>query len=121
MLVHFPIALYCFEFLLLSIWLFKKDGYFSRFAYLTFKCAFIMTPVAMIAGYIDAGGITSIVRNHFFSAVAVLAINSIRFFVWRYTIQRESARPVWLWGSGLLSLVMVAVTADLGGDLVYHF
>lgn len=119
-LVHFPIALYFFELFLLWLWGRKNDESYRRFAFLSFKTGYLMMLGAMAAGYWDAGlKIPSPVRNHFFSALAVFAVFTVRGFLWlRMEKKAGWSRPVLVAGS-LSGILIVALAAYLGGLLVY--
>ena len=120
-LVHFPIAFYFLEFFLLSLWKFKKEEAYLRFSFLIFKVAYLMMIIAMVAGYHDTGwNITSRVIRHFYMALSVFAVNTLRGVLWfRMNKKREFHSWTLLIGS-LICITLVAVTADFGGDLVYH-
>ena len=119
MLIHFPIAFYFFEFFLLGLWIFKKDDAYKRFAFLSFRIGYVMMIAAMCAGYADAGGITPHVQKHFFSALGVFTIYTIRGVFWFKANQEKPYYRIILILSALLGVVLVGVTGDLGGDLVY--
>ena len=55
-LVHFPIAFYFLELVLLSLWRFKKDNSYFRFARFTFRLGYLFMILAMAAGLIDVKG-----------------------------------------------------------------
>lgn len=121
-LVHFPIALFFLEGFLLFLWKIKKEDQYERFAYLILRLGLIMIIPTMIAGYIDAGfSITIMIRAHFLSALALLLINSIRFFL------RRSLK-IKIWQGKLrycytilviLSIVLSGLTGHLGGQLAH--
>ena len=119
-LVHFPIALYFFEFFLLGLWWRKNDENYRRFAFLSFKTGYLVMLAAMAAGYWDAGlKVPSIVRPHFLSALGVFAVFTVRGLLW-FRMKRTGrwGRPVLITGS-LLGILIVALTAYFGGLLVY--
>ena len=57
-LVHFPIAFYCLELLLLLFWQAKKDPAHLRFARFSFKLGYLFMLAAIVAGLKDAGGLS---------------------------------------------------------------
>ncbi len=120
MLVHFPIAFYFLEFFLLGLWIWKKEDSFRRFAFLDFRIGYVLMLAAMAAGYRDAGGINPMVQKHFYSALSVFAVSTLRGILWfRMNRKQEFSKAVLFLGS-LVLVILVAVTGDLGGDLVYR-
>ena len=120
MLVHFPIALYYFEFLLIALWLLKKEETYLRFAFLAFKVAYVLMIAAMIAGYIDANGINSRVLRHFTAAVSTFLVSSVRGFLW-FRMRKSGTWNPWILGAGsVIGIILVSITGDLGGDMVFN-
>jgi len=117
--VHFPVALYFFEFFLLSLWVFKKNDSYREFAFLTFRLAYVMMIAAMIGGYVDAGGLHSRVMNHFYAALGVLSVATIRGLVWFRLDKNNPFYQKILWGSSLIGALLVGLAAHLGGQMVY--
>ena len=121
-LVHFPIAFYFLELILLLYWLKKKDGSYLNFARFTFRLGYIFMILAMIAGFIDAGGIAGIqgrVRTHFFAAASVFILYTIRAFFWRFgKVENVSYKQTQLLFA-LAGNILVALTGYFGGLLVY--
>ena len=123
MLVHFPIALYFLELVLLSIWFFRKDETFRRFAFFTFNVAFVFMTAALIAGWNDAGGTKGLmgeVKEHFYGAVWVSVIQLLRAGYWYLGKPRGGRGLVILLLSAILGYAAVIVTAYHGGEIVYH-
>lgn len=121
-LVHFPIAFFFLEGFLLLLWKIKKEDQYERFAYLILCLGLIMIIPTMIAGYIDAGfSIPLMVRTHFFSALSLLIINSIRFF-----LRRSLKIKVWQGELRyiytillILSIILSGLTGHWGGQLAH--
>lgn len=118
-LVHFPIAFYFLEMLLLIWFVRTRDAAYLRFALFSFRLGYGFMVAAMIAGYVDAGGIVPKVRTHFFSALAVFFISTGRAFYWRYAGETRRAYRLVQVGGAVLTNVLVAVTGYFGGELVY--
>ncbi|MBI4115724.1 MAG: hypothetical protein HY447_04015 [Candidatus Omnitrophica bacterium] len=120
MLVHFPIAFYFLELLLLVFWTAKRDEAYHRFARFSFKLGYLFMIAAMVAGYIDAGGsITSKIKPHFFSALSVFTVSTLRALFWRFGSREKSFyQPIQLTGT-LVTNFLVAITGDLGGNIVF--
>ena len=118
-LVHFPIAFYCLELLLLLFWQAKKDPAHLRFARFSFNLGYLFMLAAIVAGLKDAGGLSGItgkVRPHVYAAVCVFGIYTARLFVWRYAPKENSS--IHLVGA-LVGTLGVLLTAFLGGEIVY--
>ena len=122
MLVHFPIAFYFLELVLLVLWTSKRDDSYLRFALLSFKFGYFFMIVAMAAGLKDVGGISNItgaVRTHVYGALSVFAFYTVRAFLWRST---RGAIPAYrfthLFGA-VIGNVLVLVTGYFGGRLVF--
>ena len=120
-LVHFPIALYFFELLLLSFWAFKKDGHYLRAALFTFRAAFFMMIAALASGWKEVGGwqhVTGEVAEHFWGAVSVGVIQLARGIYW-HRGKLENKKAMILILSALAGCAAVLYTAYHGGELVY--
>ena len=81
--VHFPIAFYLLELILLFFWLVKKEEYYFNFALFAFRIGYSSMIIAMIAGFIDTDGFEHIqgrVRTHFISALTVFTLYTLRAF-----------------------------------------
>lgn len=120
-LVHFPIAFFLLEALLVLIWARTRNAKYQDFAYLTFRLGLVATVVAMIAGYVDAGGLNPMVRTHFYSALCLLVVNLVRWALFgRYRWNLYTSRTLGMgWFLLLVSVALVIATGHLGGELVY--
>lgn len=120
-LVHFPIALLFFEFFLIHLWLFSKKETYRDFAFLTFRAAYIFMPLAMAAGYLDAGGhMTKLIRTHFNFAVILFVIQSVRFLSWQKLKKTDFAlKGPWFYLLSAAGIAGLLLTAHFGGKLVY--
>lgn len=122
MLVHFPIAFYFLELLLLIFWVSKRDEAHLRFARFSFKTGYAFMIFAMMAGLKDVGGIgniTGAVRTHVFAALSVFLFYTIRAFLWR---SFEPNKPSFRWThilGALIGNILVAITGYFGGVLVF--
>ena len=119
--VHFPIAFYFLELVLLFFWLGKKDEAWRRFAVFTFRLGFLFMIVAAVTGYIDAGAKfppVKPVRPHFYAASAVFIFYTARAAWWQWAREGKFYRPVLL-GGALVGNALVALAGFLGGKLVY--
>lgn len=134
-LVHFPIAFYFLELLLLVLWVAKHDPAYRRFALFSFRLGYFFMIAAVIVGYIDAGGrglpgLPAFIdrltwknmvelRSHVFAASGVFILYTVRAFFWRWG--RENQR---LYGmiqilGALAGYILVVLTGYFGGDLVF--
>jgi len=123
-LVHFPIALYFLELLLLVIWAVKHEDDYRRFARFSFWIGYVLMFFTMAAGLIDAGGIKGIrgdedVREHFIGACVVLLVYTARAFYWKLSDPASKRYRLFLVVGAVIGVSAVAVTAFLGGELVY--
>ena len=118
-LVHFPIAFYCLELLLIILWRARKDPAYLRFAQFSFRLGYLFMLAAIAAGLKDAGGFAGIagkVKPHFYSALAVFGIYTVRAFVWKYAPKENSRIQL---AGAFLGTAVVLLTAFLGGEIVY--
>ncbi len=117
-LVHFPIALFFVEALLLFLGLLKQDGAYERFASFLFRIGYGFLIVSFLTGLIDSGGLRAMnrgVQQHFYAAAALLIFYTARlFFGWRLR-----SKPVSNLTGAVIGCAFVAATAYLGGKLVY--
>ena len=124
MLVHFPIALYVLEAVLLIFWAVKKDTAFRRFALFVFRAGYLTMIAAWITGYFEGGGLPDILKyerleNHFTAATTLLIFYTLRAGVWK-GIKPGSAADHWIHLAGaLIGCVIVAVTGYFGGLMVH--
>ncbi|GEM_PF-1173823 len=120
--VHFPIAFYFLELVLLVWWVAKNDDEYRRFAYLSFWLGYAFMLLAMSAGLFDAGGLEGIrgpVKRHVTAALVVFAIFTARaVFYWASKNEPQKHRFIKLTGA-LLGNAAVAYAGFLGGLLVY--
>ncbi len=120
--VHFPIAFYFLELILLLIWAKKNDPIYLRFASFVFKAAFIGMIAAIAAGLYDVGGFEHIqgrVKTHFIWALSVLALQTLRAIFWRIGKQEQNhyrATQILFSAAGF---ILITITAYFGGLLVY--
>lgn len=118
-LVHFPIAFYFLETLLIYWWaLGNRDDYhgFARFA---FFAAFISMWFALGTGLYTAGGIPPAwkhARTHFLSALSTTVFYSGRCFFWN-SPAKNSKR--WHLVQVSLGLALVFLTGYFGGELTH--
>ena len=120
--VHFPIALYFLELLLLIFWLAKNDVHYLKFASFVFKVAYISMIIAMAAGLYDTGGFDGIeggVRTHFFAALSVFSLYTIRAFFWRYGKPEQNHYRMTQILFAAAGNILIAITGYFGGLLVY--
>lgn len=120
--VHFPIAFYFLELILLVLWIVKEEQEYRRFAYFSFWLGYIFMLLAMTAGLWDAGGLEGIrgaVKRHVTAALIVFVIYTARaVFYWISKKEPEKYRSIKLTGA-LLGNAAVAYAGFLGGLLVY--
>ena len=120
--VHFPIAFYCLELVLLLFWISKKDENYLRFALFSFRLGYLLMIAAMVAGFIDVRGLAHIkgrVRTHFFAALSVFILYTVRAFFWRFGNMEDRNYRLTHVLFAATGNVLVALTGYFGGLLVY--
>ena len=123
-LVHFPIAFYFLELLLLTLWVWKKDDGYLRFGRFSFWLGYGLMLAAIVAGFVDAGGIKGIrgdeeVREHFFGAAALFSFYTVRAIYWKKAKSDFRGYRLILTLGALIGCGLVVFTAFLGSELVY--
>ena len=121
-LVHFPIALYFLELVLITFWIAKKDEHYKQFARFAFRFAFLMMLAAMFEGLEDAGWFAHMkgrILIHASLATSVLILQTARGFFWHFGKEGDSS---YRWTHFLFSgagNILIALTGFYGGLLVY--
>ena len=121
-MVHFPIAFYFLELLLLFFWVWKRDANYRRSALFVFKCGYLGMLAALATGLLDTGGLDGVagkVRPHFFAALTVVIIYTARAFLWRRFKEGTPSEKRVLLGGALAGVCLVCLTAYYGGRIVY--
>lgn len=119
-LIHFPIAFYFLELLLLILFKIKKQERYRDFAGLSFKIGYLFMIPALIAGYIDAGGyinLKGLVLTHFLLGIAMLVFATLRAAYSRWG-KAGRTEAVQIAGALLLN-ILTALTGHFGAGLVY--
>ena len=120
MLVHYPIACYLLELLLLLFWWFKRDEQYVRFSRFVFYTGYCLMIPTVAAGWMDAGGLNPTVRDHFTLAASLFIFSSVRALLNRPgKMDLERSANLQLAGA-IVGNVLVLATAYFGGKLVYH-
>ena len=122
MFVHFPIAFYFLEFVLLVLWRVKKDETYRRFAAFTFWMGFFFMFVAAASGLYDAGGPSGIhrkVKTHFIAAVVLLIFYAVRALYWRLGKKDAPSYASLQIAAAAIGYLVVILTGFLGGRIVY--
>jgi uncharacterized membrane protein len=122
-LVHFPIAFYFLELVLLVLWMRREDPAYVRFARLSFKLAYGFMIAAMAAGFVDSGGLKGIVghvRTHALAVALAFAFYTARAFLWKALRENESRfRLIHVLGAFIGNL-LIALAGYFGGRLVFE-
>lgn len=121
-LIHFPIAFFFLEALLLVLWVSKKDPAYFRFARFSFFLALGFLAPVLVTGWLDAGGwknIEDLVQIHFFSGLAASALALLRILNWKRAGSPEDASSWVLLAGALLQCAAVIAAGYYGGLLVY--
>ncbi len=122
MTIHYPIAFYFLELLLLLIWAAKNDPIYLRFASFIFKVGFIGMIAAIAAGLYDVGGFEHIqgrVKTHFIWALSVLGIQTLRAIFWKVGKPEQGHYRATQILFSLAGFILITITAYFGGLLVY--
>ena len=120
-LVHFPIAFFFLEAVLIFIGHLRKENRYEEFSFFVLKAAMLTMPFVMAAGYFDAGAITSKVRWHFFSALLLFFVNGFRLVLrWKAGSAIWNRAPRAALALLGFSLLLTTITGHLGGMIVHH-
>ncbi len=126
MLVHFPIALFFFEFFLLFWGYFKNKRDYFEWAGVSFLGAYLFLLASLVTGFRDAGGeigdlFDGVVKPHFLSAATLFFVATARLILWKTLAKsgRAGFVPVKLIGSAV-TITVVIITGYWGGRIVYH-
>lgn len=122
--VHFPIALFFLEAMLLFMAIVKREAPYASFARFSFWLGFGFMLITAGAGILDAGGpdeIRGAVRRHFLAAVSVIAVYLVKAGFWlrvREPAVTDLKRQFYL---SLAGYLLITYTGWLGGKLVYSY
>ncbi len=124
MIVHFPIALFCFEFFLLILWRLKNKSEYQFAAGVSFLTAYVILFAALVTGYRDAGGtiadlFNGHVKPHFLSAASLFTLVTVRFILSRSMKPGTAGHGFVRIAGSALTVIAVFVTGFWGGQLVY--
>ncbi len=120
--IHYPIAFYFLELILILVWIGKNDPVFLQFAKFTFILGYSFMFVAIAAGLFDVGGISGIkghVKIHYICGMNVAGLYTIRALFWKYG---KIEQPHYRFTQLLFALagnILIVITAYFGGRLVY--
>ncbi|MEW6161407.1 MAG: DUF2231 domain-containing protein [Verrucomicrobiota bacterium] len=125
LLVHFPLALFVFSFVLdLASLAFANEPALVRGSYYLIGGGIVFAMVAAVAGFTDYLDIRSdhparrIAAMHMFLNLAAVGFYGINFGL-RSTGLAENEIPALGWILSALSLVLLSISGYLGGQLVY--
>lgn len=121
-MVHFPVAFYLLETVLIGLWIFKQEDTWRRFALFLFRAAGLGLLASLAAGWQDAGGWQNIegkTAEHFYGAVVLAVLQIVRAVYW-HKGKPALGKGAWIcFGSSLLASAALIYTAHHGGELVY--
>ena len=121
-LVHYPLAFYFLELVLILFWQARKDPAFLRFAHFSFRMGYLFMIAAIIAGYFDAGAHLPVpvkIRLHFYAAASVLVFYTLRAVYWHWAKEDQKNYPAILLIGTLIGNALLTLTGFLGGKIVY--
>ena len=119
LLIHFPIAFFFLEAMLVVLWLRRKEEMHEKFSYFTLKLTVALMPFVMFAGLKDANGLPPMVRTHFYFATALFVNSAARLLVrWKsgpglWTGKYRTIYSVWVF----LGLALTVLVGYLGGKV----
>ena len=119
-LVHFPIAFYFLELVLLLFWVRKKDASYERFARFAFAAGYLFMLAAMVTGWRDAGGFGAMppaVRRHFYGVLSIFALYTFRAA--HFKMAKAGSSPAPRLAGAVAGNVLLFLTAYWGGVVVY--
>ena len=120
--IHFPIAFYFLELLLLLFWMRKGKFIYHRFAVFSFGLGYLFMIAAAVTGWVDSGGfgrMSDAGKSHFYAALALLAFYSVRILYLRFADPRDRYHAMIQISGAVIGNILVILTAYLGGKLVY--
>lgn len=121
-LVHFPIAFYFLELVLLVLWVKRQDPAYRRFAHFSLRLGYLLMIAAMIAGYVDSGArfpVPKPIRPHALTALAVFGLYTLRLAYWRWAGEDQKFYRRILLGGAIAGNLLVAWAGFLGGELLH--
>jgi len=121
-LVHFPIAFYGLEALLLALWVLRKQPSYHQFAAFVFKAAYLCMLAAIVAGYVDSGGwseIAGTVRKHFNLAMLLFVVATLRAVYWIRMPETAPRYKTVLLAGALITNILIMFLGHYGGQLVH--
>ncbi len=122
MLVHFPIAFFVLELILLCLWRLKREESYRGFALLVFRMGYLFLIPVALAGLVDAGGLEGLksgVLTHFRAAAVLFGFYTLRALYWKWGKMETSAYAKIQIAGALVGNFLVGLTGYLGGLLVY--
>ena len=121
-LVHYPLAFYFLELVLILFWQVRKDPAFLRFAHFSFRIGYLLMIAAVVAGYFEAGAHLPVpvkIRPHFYAATSVLVFYTLRAAYWHWAKEDPKNYPAILLIGALIGNALLTLTGFLGGKIVY--
>ncbi len=126
MTVHFPIAFYVLGVGLTLFYLWRGSTEVERFAAWAFILSAVATLLASLAGLVDQSQLEigdprlDTVNNHITAGIALLVVNGVLIYMRLRNRQVLAEQRLAYLACMVLGLVLVGVTAWLGGELVYR-
>ncbi|MFT5206856.1 MAG: putative membrane protein [Candidatus Omnitrophota bacterium] len=120
--IHFPITLLFFEFVLLCLWVYKKDPAYLRFARINFIAGFIFLILSMISGFMDMeawGGFNGVGRTHYINSIGTLYVYIFRGAYWKWADPKEGYYQKYHLFTALIGTLLILLTGYTGGRLIH--
>lgn len=121
--VHFPVAFYFLEMVMLIAWSVKKDAFYWRVSRVAFGWGYGLMFAAIAAGLWDIGGPANIrgtVRTHVLGASVVLALTTVRAFHARAAATNPERHRALLLAGAVAVNIAVLITGYFGGLLAFQ-
>ena len=127
MTIHFPITLYLLGVLLTGAGMWRRQTEYDRLALWSFALSWAATVIASIAGLVDQNQLDindprrAYINPHITGAVSLLVVNGLLVYArlrWpNAAITHRLLYAGWI----LLGVIILLITAWLGGELVYRW
>lgn len=120
--VHFPIAFYFLELVLLCVWAVRKEAGFYRFSEFSFLMGYFFMLWAVVTGLVGVGGFSRLegqTKRHFDAAAITLGFYTLRLLYLKSAKNKGGVSQRVQIAGALIGNAIVFYTAFLGGQIVY--
>jgi len=121
--VHFPIAFFFLEILLLIFWGVRKKKLYFRLSIFALNLGYIGLILTMVTGIIDAGGFSDLIggplQKHFLTSTITFLVYTFRVLYLRKKASVLSSLTKGHIIRAILGFALVMLASLFGGELVY--